>query len=158
MNHHMLVVARVLHVLGVVVWIGGVFFVTTVLLPYVKALKTDDPAALFEKIEDRFSKYAKISVALTGISGFYMIDVMNLWSRFADIRFWWMHAMVFVWLVFSVILMVVEPVLRKKMERNELEIAPETFIRTASRVHFVLLIVSMLTIVGAAAGSHGLLL
>ncbi len=158
MNHQTLVVARILHVVGVVVWIGGVFFVTAVILPYVKARRAEDPVGLFESIEGQFSKYAKISVALTGFSGIYMIDVMSLWSRFSDVRFWWMHAMVLIWLVFSVILLIVEPVLRRKMERNGMTIPAEQFLRVSSRVHVLLLGLSMLTIAGAVAGSHGWLL
>jgi len=36
------IVARALHVLGVVLWIGGVGFVTSVLLPAVRRMKTAD--------------------------------------------------------------------------------------------------------------------
>jgi uncharacterized membrane protein len=46
--------ARTLHVVGVVLWIGGVGFVTTVLLPAVQRIA--DPARrveLFEAIERR---------------------------------------------------------------------------------------------------------
>lgn len=32
-NHDLFVLARPIHVLGVVIWIGGVSFVTTTLLP-----------------------------------------------------------------------------------------------------------------------------
>jgi hypothetical protein len=27
-------------------------------------------------------------------SGFYMVERLDLWDRFRDIEFWWMHAMV----------------------------------------------------------------
>ncbi len=36
-----LAIARILHILGVVLWIGGVAFVTTVLLPTVKQLRAN---------------------------------------------------------------------------------------------------------------------
>ena len=36
------VIARALHVVGVVVWIGGVAFVTTVLIPSLKNIKDTD--------------------------------------------------------------------------------------------------------------------
>jgi uncharacterized membrane protein len=40
-------IARALHILGVVLWIGGVGFVTTVLLPAIRRLKTPDQRASF---------------------------------------------------------------------------------------------------------------
>ena len=43
--------ARVLHVLGVVLWIGGVAMVTTVLLPSVRRMKTpEERVAFFEEL------------------------------------------------------------------------------------------------------------
>jgi uncharacterized membrane protein len=40
-------IARALHILGVVLWIGGVGFVTTVLLPAIRRLKTPDQRVSF---------------------------------------------------------------------------------------------------------------
>jgi uncharacterized membrane protein len=48
-------IARALHVLAVVIWIGGVAMVTTVVLPLIR--RTDAPAArlaLFKAVERRF--------------------------------------------------------------------------------------------------------
>ena len=51
-----LVAARVLHVLGVVVWIGGVALVTTVLLPATKRIKTPaERVEFFESMERGFA-------------------------------------------------------------------------------------------------------
>ena len=48
--------ARVLHVLGVVLWIGGVAMVTTVLLPAVDRFsQTQVKVIFFERIERRFA-------------------------------------------------------------------------------------------------------
>ena len=33
----------------------------------------------------------------------------DLWGRFGEARFWWMHAMVGLWLVFALMLFVIEP-------------------------------------------------
>jgi len=50
------VLARVIHILAVVLWIGGVAMVTTVLLPVIRNLTSDEEKLpLFEKIESRFS-------------------------------------------------------------------------------------------------------
>jgi uncharacterized membrane protein len=49
-------IARALHVVSVVLWIGGVAFVTTVLLPAIRRLKSlQERMRLFDRIEQRFA-------------------------------------------------------------------------------------------------------
>lgn len=87
--------ARALHVLAIVLWIGGVGLVTTVLLPMLRRMP--DPAdrrTMFEEVERRFGGQARISIALAGLTGLYMLVRMHLWHRFASPLYWWMHAMV----------------------------------------------------------------
>ena len=48
--------ARAIHVLAVVLWIGGVALVTTVLLPAVRRLKSpEERIASFKSVEQRFA-------------------------------------------------------------------------------------------------------
>jgi uncharacterized membrane protein len=113
-----LAVARAIHVLSVVHWIGGVAMVTAVILPAVARLaEPGRRLALFDAIEKRFSMQAKVSVPLAGISGFYMTERLGAWDRFADPAFWWMHAMVLVWTLFMVALFVAEPLFLHRCER-----------------------------------------
>ena len=87
--------ARALHVLAVVVWIGGVAFVTTVLLPGVRDIKAPKERVVFFEIAERcFAGQARYTTGLTGLSGFYMVARLDLWHRFVSISYWWMHAMV----------------------------------------------------------------
>ena len=98
-------IARALHVFGVVLWIGGVGFVTTVLLPAVRRTKdADERVAFFEAVEGRFAWQARGTTLLVGASGLYLAYVMDLWDAFTQPQYWWLHAMVFVWAVFSVML------------------------------------------------------
>jgi len=65
------VFARALHVIGVVLWIGGVAFVTTVLIPSLKNINdSTNKLELFEQLEGKFSFQAKLATLVTGISGF----------------------------------------------------------------------------------------
>ena len=76
-------IARALHVLAVVLWIGGVAFVTTVLLPAVRRLKMpDERLAFFDAIERRFAWQARITTVLTGLTGLDMLVRLDLWDRF----------------------------------------------------------------------------
>ena len=116
------IVARALHLLGVVLWIGGVGFVTTLLV---------------------------------GGSGLYLVEQWNLWDRFQSLAYWWMHAMVLVWLLFTVMLFIAEPLF---LHRRFLEAAkrrPDATFRMIERMHWVLLAISLATVLGAVTGSHG---
>ena len=150
-----LVVARLLHVLGVVLWIGGVAFVTLVLLPATS--RHADPArgiAAFEQAEHRFSRDARLWTLLTGLSGFYMTWHLGLWSRFVEARFWWMHAMVAIWLIFTVVLFILEPLFLHRWFLDRSRREPEATFNLIQRMHWILLTISLLTVVGAVAGSH----
>ncbi|HEX6571892.1 MAG TPA: hypothetical protein VF055_07690 [Steroidobacteraceae bacterium] len=150
------IVARALHVFGVVLWIGGVAFVTTVLLPSVRRLKTpEERVQFFEAIEGRFAWQARSTTLLVGLSGFYLVERWDLWFRFASLSWWWMHAMVAVWLLFTVMLFVAEPLFLHRWFRDTAARAPERTFRRIERLHWVLLTVSLLTVLGAVAGSHG---
>src|SRR6185312_10259032 len=102
-----LALARALHVLAVVMWIGGVSMVTTILLPSIRRSTTSDqrfPA--FHQLEGRFARQARITTALAGASGFYLAWRLDAWDRFLSADYWWMHAMVLTWLVFTLMLFV----------------------------------------------------
>ena len=150
------IAARALHALGVVLWIGGVAFVTTVLLPSVRRLKTpDERVAFFEAIEGRFAWQARGTTLLVGTTGFYLAHAWNLWERFASAAYWWMHAMVAVWALFTVMLFIAEPLFLHRWVLEAATREPERTFRRIERLHRALLTVSVLTVLGAVAGSHG---
>ena len=148
--------ARVIHVIAVILWIGGVAMVTTVIIPAVKNLKSkEDQIKTFEELEGRFALQAKITTLLTGLSGFYMLYALNGWERYLDLKFWWIHAMTLVWILFSLVLYVLEPLLLHKLFKKYAEKNPSTTFTFIHRVHWFLLILSLITTAGAVAGSHG---
>jgi uncharacterized membrane protein len=151
-----LAVARAIHVLSVVHWIGGVAMVTAVILPAVARLaEPGRRLALFDAIEKRFSMQAKVSVPLAGISGFYMTERLGAWDRFADPAFWWMHAMVLVWTLFMVALFVAEPLFLHRWFRARAATAPERTFAFMRRAHWLLLTLATVTVAGAVLGVHG---
>ncbi len=151
-----IVFARVLHVLAVVLWIGGVGIVTTVLLP---AVRQQYPAhqrlPVFHALESRFAGQARITTVLAGASGFYMAWRLDAWNRFRSAGFSWMHAMVLTWLVFMLMLFVVEPLFLERLLARRVATAPVATYRIVEWLHRCLLGLSLLTIAGAVAGSLG---
>lgn len=150
------ILARALHVLAIVIWIGGVAMATTVVLPAVRRGELgEDRLKAFQAIERRFVWQARTAVIIVGLTGLYMTWRLDLWNRFHAIRFWWMHAMVCVWLLFAFILFVAEPfILHGRFHRKATEQPGVAFARL-QLVHWVLLSLSLITILGAVAGSRG---
>ena len=65
--------ARVLHVLALVHWIGVVAVVTTIILPHARTMPDAFSAlSVFEAFERRFATQARVSILLAGLSGSYM--------------------------------------------------------------------------------------
>ena len=149
-------IARALHVLGVVVWIGGVAMVTMVLLPAVRRGDLGpNRLQVFEAIERRFIWQARIATILVALTGFYMTQRLGLWDRFQSAQFWWMHAMVCLWGLFTVVLFVVEPLVLHRWFHARATEAPDTAFALLHRAHWLLLVLSVITILGAVAGSQG---
>lgn len=148
--------ARAVHVLGVVLWIGGVGFVATVLLPALERL--EEPSRrleLFEALEGRFGRQAKLVTLLTGLSGLYLLFALDGWERFGDPGQWWLHAMLFLWLIFTLVLFVFEPLFLHAWFVRRAQAAPEKTFALARRLHLILLGASLATIAGAIVGVHG---
>ena len=154
MNYSDFVLARVLHVIAVIIWIGGVAFVTTVLIPAIR--KTQSPEnrlQIFEILESKFSFQAKFTTLLTGVTGFYMLHIMNGWSSMQ----WWIHLMIFVWAIFTAVLFIFEPLFLHKWFHKQATINSEKSFLVLQIMHIILLIISLLAVFGGVAGVHGLL-
>ena len=64
--------ARILHVIAIVGWIGGVWFVTFVVMPALSRSEAPETRlAAFHRIESGFAPQARIWVLLAGASGFW---------------------------------------------------------------------------------------
>jgi uncharacterized membrane protein len=150
------IIARALHVLAVVIWIGGVSMATTVALPAVRRGDLGkDRLQAFEAFEHRFVWQARAALVVVGLSGLYMTWRLDLWDRFQTATFWWMHAMVCLWLLFAFILFVAEPFILHRRFRRWATAQPEAAFARLHHAHVILLALSVITILGAVAGSQG---
>jgi uncharacterized membrane protein len=146
--------ARALHVLFVIHWIGGVSFVTLIALPLARAASNARQGwELFESIESRFAAQARWTIPLAGATGLWMTWRLELWPRFTYRAFWWMDAMVLVWALFMIAVFVVEPFAHLRLVAAAAR-DPEGLMHRLFRVHLVLLAAAGLTVMGAVAGSR----
>ena len=66
--------------------------------------------------------------------------------------------MVAVWLLFTLVLFILEPLFLDRWFEARARRAPESAFALLQRFHWLLLLLSLVTIIGAVAGSHGLFL
>ena len=132
--------------------------VTLVLLPgLIRAVPAAQRLALFEMIEGRFARQARISTVIAGASGFWMTDRLAAWDRFVDSHFWWMHAMVAVWAIFTFVLFVAEPLFLHRWFHTRATRDPEGTFRMVLRLHIALLTLSLVAVAAGVLGAHGAL-
>jgi uncharacterized membrane protein len=151
-------IARAVHVLAVIHWMGGVAFVTAVILPFIATIaEPGRRLAFFESVESRFSAQVKVSVPLAGLSGAYMAERLGAWHRFVEPQGWWLAAMALLWLLFMAILFVVEPLLARDLFNRRAAADPDGTFRLVQRAHWVLLSAGVVVAAAGVLGVHGLL-
>jgi uncharacterized membrane protein len=65
---------KLLHILSVVIWVGGMFFAYMVLRPSIgQLLKLPERMRLWDRVFNRFFKWVWLAVFLLLATGFYMI-------------------------------------------------------------------------------------
>jgi len=148
--------ARAVHVLALVHWIGGVAVVTTIVLPRARTMAEADAAvAAFEAFERRFAPQARVSIALAGLSGIYMLARLDAWDRFRYAAFWWLDLMVAVWIVFALMVYVLEPLGIDRGFRDRARRDKDSAFALAGWLHGIALTVAAVAIVAGVLGAHG---
>ena len=79
----MLSLMKLVHILSIVVWVGGMFFAYVVLRPAaVEVLQPPERLRLWDKVFSKFFNWVWLAVFLVLVSGFYMI---YLFGGFANL-------------------------------------------------------------------------
>ena len=145
-----------IHVLGVVVWIGGVAFVTIIVFPMLLRMEGSlEKMLLFQGIEHRFAKIAKISVAVVGITGAWMLQITGEWRTLFSAGGIGPTFMLIVW-IFYMLVLLFEARLFKVLFRGEAQQDTSRVFFRLSAFHWVVLGLSLLAIgVGVWAGHGG---
>jgi hypothetical protein len=129
------------HVLAVVIWICGVSMATTVALPAVRSgYLGENRLQAFQAIEHRFVWQARTAISVVGLTGFYMTWRLDLWDRFDSVAFWWMFAMVCLWLLFGFVLFIAEPFILHRHFRWWAAAQPQAAFAWLHWAHWVLLV------------------
>jgi uncharacterized membrane protein len=146
-----------LHLLAIVVWIGGIAAVTTVMFPAMRKIDSHEQRVwLFEQVERNFRPQAQIAWFVVMLTGIYMVASLDAWDRFVEPRYWWMQAMAGLWLVFGLMLFIVEPLVVGPRIRHSLAAQPRRALGRMEALHWVLLGLSLAVIAAVIGGIYGL--
>ena len=154
-------IMHIIHLLTVVIWVGGLAFITILILPMI--IKMPDAlqkALLFQRIEHRFAPLARYYVAIVGVSGFIMFFQMELMDILFTRSGYFLLFMMVIWVFWVIMLFGLEPIIIKKMLDNmakkgeAMEI--ETVFARMNRLHWVLLALSLAASASGAIFAHGL--
>jgi len=143
------VIALTIHVLSIVVWIGGVSFVTLVTFPMILRMdKSLEMVMVFQGTEHRFGKIAKAMVILAGLSGLYLLYEKGI----GGIGVW---IMIFVWVFYASLLFGLEKLIFKKLFDKPGEQADTKKVFSILQIfHWVVLGLSFLAVAGGIWAGH----
>lgn len=146
------------HVLGVVVWIGGVAFVTMIVFPMITRMENSlEKVIFFQGMEHRFAKIAKISVAVVGLTGGWLLYLTGEWRILFSMVGMGPTLMILVW-TFYVLVLLFEGKLFKMIFGSRAQQDTDKVFSLLSRFHWVVLGLSLLAIgIGVWAGHGGVL-
>ena len=86
-----------------------------------------------------------------------MLWRLAAWERFQAPAFWWLHLMVALWILFVLMLFVLEPLGIDRLFRSYALRQQERAFALATRLHWAALLVATFTIGAGVLGAHGYL-
>lgn len=152
-------ILHIIHLIAVIVWIGGLAFVTVIIFPVI--FKTPDPlqkVLTFQRIEHRFAKLARWFVAIVGVSGIAMLAVTGWYTLLFTKPGLPLTFMSLVWVFWMIMLFGVEPLVIKKMlermAKEPEEMTIDSVFKRVNRMHWALLFVSLLASIAGVLTAH----
>lgn len=150
-----LTILLIIHVMGVIIWIGGVAFVTMVIFPLMYQSEGSlEKALLFQRVEHRFASMVRWLIAIVGITGFWLLYAKYGFGILAQKHGFGVLIMIFAWALYTVILLSERKVFGKIFADPE-KIDMNNALRIINRMHWVLLVISFSAVAGGVWFGHG---
>lgn len=143
------------HVIGVVLWIGGVAFVTMVVFPMILRMENSlEKVLFFQGVEHRFAKIAKTSVVIVGVTGGILLHMTGEWNILFKASGIGPTLMAIVWLLYVLVLMF-EGRLFKAIFKGEAQQDTAKVFYRLSAFHWVILGLSLIAVAVGVWAGHG---
>ena len=149
-----LTVLLIIHVIGVIIWIGGVAFVTMVIFPLMYRTEGSlEKALLFQGVEHRFAGIVRWLIAIVGGTGFYLLFAKYGFSILSTRRGIGILIMIFAWTFYTAVILSEKKVFGKIFANPE-KIDMDKALRLINAMHWVLLTVSFSAVAGGIWFAH----
>lgn len=151
----LLTLLLIVHVIGVIIWIGGVAFVTTVIFPMMYGTEGSlEKALLFQGVEHRFSGMVKWLLAAVGGTGLYMLYAVYGFGILLQPRGWAILVMIAAWTLYAMIILAEKKIFGKLFANPE-KVDMNKALRTVNLMHWFLLLVSFSAVAAGVWFGHG---
>ncbi len=151
----MIPVLTSLHVLSIVLWIGGVAFVTIIVFPMIMRMENSlEKVLFFQGVEHRFAKIAKASVTVAGITGIWLLYLTGEWRILFTLSGIGPTLMLVVWTLYVLILLFEGRLFKTIFSGKAQHDTSRIFFRLTV-FHWVILGMSLLAVAVGVWAAHG---
>ena len=149
-----LTILLIIHVIGVIIWIGGVTFVTTVIFPMMyKTEGSLEKALLFQRVERRFSGMVKWLLAIVGLTGFILLSAKYSFALLSRREGFGVLIMLSAWSFYALILLFERRIFAKIFADPE-KINMNRALKLINGMHWVILSLSFLAVAAGVWFGH----
>jgi uncharacterized membrane protein len=151
----LLTILLIIHVICVIVWIGGVAFVTTVIFPMMYRTEGSlEKALLFQGVEHRFAGIVKWLIGIVGITGFWLLFAKYGLAILAQPKAAGLVIMIFAWALYTTILLLERKIFGRIFADPE-KIDMNKALKLINVMHWFLLTISFSAVAGGVWFGHG---
>ncbi|MEJ2313257.1 MAG: hypothetical protein P8Y85_00435 [Nitrospirota bacterium] len=144
-----------IHVVLVVLWIGGVGFVTLVIFPQLLKMESSlEQVLFFHRMEGKFAKQAKAYVWLTGLTGALLLYFTGRHTLLFRAETLGISVMIVVWALYLLVLTFEKRVFGKLFAGKEQTDSRKVF-RFLTAFHWAVLGMSLLAVFVGVWQGHG---
>ncbi|HLC15778.1 MAG TPA: hypothetical protein VJL89_06090 [Thermodesulfovibrionia bacterium] len=145
-----------IHVLGVVLWIGGVAFVTLIVFPLITKMEGSlEQVLFFQRVEHQFAKIAKLCVLIVGLTGAWLLYLTGQWKQLFTFQGIGPTAMLLVWSFYVLVLLFERRLFQLIFSKQGQQDTKKVF-HKLTVFHWVVLGLSLLaTVIGVWTGHGG---
>ncbi len=147
-----------LHVTTIVLWIGGVAFVTIIIFPMLLGMEDSfEKVLMFQRVENKFARHARYYAGIAGITGGILLSMTGQYKALFTRNTVGVSFMLIVWLFYTLVLLFEKKVFKVLFSNPEKLDASKIFVRL-NVFHWVILGLSLGAVfIGVWAGHGGTL-
>jgi uncharacterized membrane protein len=144
-----------IHVVTILLWIGGVAFVTIIIFPLLQTMESSfEQVLMFQRVEHRFARHVRYYLAISGITGFWLLGLEHSFCRLFTWKGIGITMMLFAW-AFYLFVLLVEKRLFKKLFDKPGEFDAKRVFRGLGLFHWVILGISLAAVFLGVWQGHG---